>query len=307
MRRFFYVIMDFEVENKVVRVEKWVADMYTVLVADDERWIRKGIVKMIDCEKNQISQIFEAVTVQEAIDIYNREKPDIVLTDICFPVRSGCDLVEYIYNDDPNVCVVLISAYSDFSYAQHALRYHASNYLLKPVSKEKLNQALRECRIELYALEEKRVKADREYEKVFTRTSAEHVSGSRQENTDLNTSEIIVNKVIEELDRDCSQKISLPQLAETYHISEAYLSHVFKKQTGKSLMNYIAQIRIEKASQLIAMSRNGGSGKYYVIAQQVGYDDYSYFVRVFKKVTGMSSREFHKKIMQERGEYVEEE
>lgn len=276
--------------------------MYTVLVVDDERWIRKGIVKMIDCEKNQISEIFEAVTVQEAMDVYDQKKPDIVLTDIRFPVKSGCDLIEYIYNDNPNVCVILVSAYSDFAYAQHALRFHASNYLLKPVSKEKLNQAIRVCREELDALEEKKEKA-----KQSESGKTESVAKKSPEKHDRNTSEIIVNKVIEELDRDCAQKISLPQLAETYHISEAYLSHVFKKHTGKSLMNYIAQIRIEKASQLIAMSKNGSSSKLYLIAQQVGYDDYSYFVRVFKKVTGMSPREFHKKVMQERGGYVEED
>ena len=276
--------------------------MYTILVADDERWIRKGIVKMIDCEKNQISEIYEAVTVQEAMEIYDQKKPDIVLTDICFPTKSGCDLIEYIYSDNPNVCVVLISAYSDFSYAQHALRFHASNYLLKPVSKEKLNQAIKECREELRALEERAM-----HKKQVLGSTTEVLPNSWREKADLNPSEIIVNKVIEELDRDCAQKISLPQLAETYHISEAYLSHVFKKQTGKSLMNYIAQIRIEKASQLIAMSSNGSSGKFYVVAQQVGYEDYSYFVRVFKKVMGMSPREFHKKIMQERGEYVEED
>ena len=276
--------------------------MYTVLVADDERWIRKGIIKMIDCEKNQISEIYEAVTVQEAMDTYDQKKPDIVLTDICFPTKSGCDLIEYIYNDNPNVRVILISAYSDFSYAQHALRFHASNYLLKPVSKEKLNQAIKECREELLILEEKKKHAIQ-----LSGKQTEAALKVKQEKADQNTSEIIVNKVIEELDRDCAQKISLPQLAETYHISEAYLSHVFKKQTGKSLMNYIAQIRIEKASQMIAMSQNGSSGKFYVIAQQVGYDDYSYFVRVFKKVTGMSPREFHKKVMQERGEYVGED
>lgn len=280
--------------------------MYTILVADDERWIRKGIVKMIDCEKNQISEIYEAVTVQEAMDLYDQKKPDIVLTDICFPSKSGCDLVEYIYKDDPNVCVVLISAYSDFSYAQHALRYHASNYLLKPVSKEKLNQAIKECREELESLERKWEQPKKEKQEKQERQERQERQ-VKKEKDDLNASEVIVNKVIEELDRDCAQKISLPQLAETYHISEAYLSHVFKKHTGKSLMNYIAQIRIEKASQLIAMSQNGNSSKFYVIAQQVGYDDYSYFVRVFKKVTGISPREFYKKVMRERGEYVDED
>lgn len=278
--------------------------MYTILVADDERWIRKGIVKMIDREKNQISEIYEAVSVQEAMEIYNQKKPDIVLTDICFPSKSGCDLIEYIYKDNPDVRVVLISAYSEFSYAQHALRYHANNYLLKPVSKEKLNQTIKECCSELLSL---RIDDDRHRKEWTARDEKEtHDPRKNTKKEELNASEEIVIQVIRELDRDCAQRISLSQLAETYHINETYLSHVFKKQTGKSLMNYIAQIRMEKASQLIAMSQNGSSARFYVIAQQVGYEDYSYFVRVFKKVIGMSPREFYKKVVQERGDYVEE-
>lgn len=272
--------------------------MYTILVADDERWIRKGIVRMIDCEKNRIGEIFEAVSVQQALELYNEKKPDIILTDISFPDKSGLDLVEYIDKDNPNVRVVLISAYSDFEYVQQALRFHASNYLLKPVSKEKLNQAIRVCVDELEAQEEK-ARAEKKRDEM-NRKERKQVERDGAEET--KSSDMIVNRLIEELDRDCSRKFSLPQLAETYHISEAYLSHVFKKQTGISLTNYIAQIRIEKACQLIAMD-NQGSGKFYRIASQVGYDDYPYFVRVFKKVTGISPREFQKKLMQESGEH----
>lgn len=255
--------------------------MYKVLVADDEYWIRKGIVQMIDCERNRIEAIFEAATVQQAKEIFDREHPDIVLVDICFPTESGCDLGEYIYSQDHRVHIVIISAHPDFSYAQQALRFHANNYLLKPVSKVKLNQTIQDCTEELTTLDAK-----------------SGVAESRSGN--INFSEAVVRKIIEDLDRDCAQKISLTQLAARYHISEAYLSHIFKKLTGKSLTNYLAQIRIERASQLITMNKDNPE-KFYTIAQRVGYEDYQYFVRVFKKVLGVSPREFHAQLLQERG------
>ena len=56
--------------------------MYKLLVADDENWIRKGIVRMIDCEKHQIEAVFEASSVKQAVEIFDREHPDIVLVDV---------------------------------------------------------------------------------------------------------------------------------------------------------------------------------------------------------------------------------
>lgn len=255
--------------------------MYKILVVDDEYWIRKGIVQMIDCEKDRIAAIFEAAAVKQAKEIFDREHPDIVLADICFPTESGCDLGEYIYSRDPRVRIVIISAHPDFSYAQQALRFRAYSYLLKPVSTVKLNQTIRDCTEELAALDARS-------------GAAEPRSGN------INFSEAVVRKIIEDLDRDCAQKISLPRLAAKHHISEAYLSHMFKRLTGKSLTNYLAQIRIERASQLITMNRDNPE-KFYTIAQQVGYEDYQYFVRVFKKVLGVSPREFHAQLLQERG------
>ena len=261
--------------------------MYKILVVDDEYWIRKGIVQMIDCEKNRIGAVFEAATVQQAREIFDREHPDIVLVDICFPTESGCDLGEYIYSQDHRVRIVVISAHPDFSYAQQALRFHASNYLLKPVSKVKLNETIQDCLEELAAPDEQ--------------------SGvAASDPGSVNFSEAVVRKIIEDLDRDCAQKISLTRLAARYHISEAYLSHIFKKLTGKSLTSYLAQIRIERASQLITMNKDNPE-KFYTIAQRVGYEDYQYFVRVFKKVLGVSPREFHAQLLQERGGVNEED
>ncbi len=119
--------------------------MIKVLVADDERWIRKGIVRMIDRERNPIGEIWEAENVTQALEIFRREMPEIILSDVMFPQENGCDLGERIFEMNPNAKIVMISAYDDFDNASRALRFCAVDYLLKPVSREQLNLILDQC------------------------------------------------------------------------------------------------------------------------------------------------------------------
>lgn len=252
--------------------------MYTLLVVDDERWIRMGIIKMIDRETLPIGQVYEAGTVRDAKTLYHQVHPDIVLTDVCFPAGNGCDFGEYIYHDNPHVRIVMISAYSEFTYAQQALRFRAANYLLKPVSKELLNQVIGQCIHEL--------------EGMPSNAPPPSPEGEAEENYSVE----IVRKIVERLDRDCAQKVSLSQLAKEFHINEAYLSYVFKKEMGLSLTNYVLQIRMEQACQLLAL----GQEKLRTIARRVGYEDYQYFVRVFKKTMNVTPSEYQAQIRAEK-------
>lgn len=245
--------------------------MYTLLVVDDERWIRMGIIKMIDRDTLPIGAVYEAATVRDAKAIYHQHHPDIVLTDVCFPAENGCDFGEYIYRDDPSVRIVMISAYSEFTYAQQALRFRAANYLLKPVKKELLNQVIGQC---IHELEGRR--------------PANSPSPSPEGEAEENYSAEIVRKIVDRLKRDCAQKVSLGQLAKEYHINEAYLSFVFKKEMGLSLTNYLLQIRMEEACRLLAQDRE----KLRTVARRVGYEDYQYFVRVFKKTMNVTPTEY---------------
>lgn len=252
--------------------------MYTLLVVDDERWIRMGIVKMIDRDTLPIGQVYEAATVRDAKALYHQRHPDIVLTDVCFPAENGCDFGEYIYRDDPTVRIVMISAYSEFSYAQQALRFRAANYLLKPVSKETLNQVVAQCIRELETL----------------RPAAPTPPEVPDEEEAYSVE--IVRKIADRLCRDCAQKVSLSQLAKEYHINEAYLSYVFKKEMGLSLTNYLLQIRMEEACRLLAQERE----KLRTVARRVGYEDYQYFVRVFKKSLNVTPSEYQARIRAEK-------
>ena len=217
--------------------------MIKVLVADDERWIRKGIVRMIDRERNPIGEIWEAENVTQALEIFRREMPEIILSDVMFPQENGCDLGERIFEMNPNAKIVMISAYDDFDNARRALRFRAVDYLLKPVSREQLNLILDQC---VQQIEAERQQA--EGEKAGADVLEERLAVMAEDNS----SSRIVEKLMRDIREDCARHYTLSLLAEECHVTESYFSSLFKKVSGKSLMSYLAQVRVEKAQELIA-------------------------------------------------------
>ena len=83
------------------------------------------------------------------------------------------------------------------------------------------------------------------------------------------------------------EEISIAVIAEHLRVSEGHLSHVFKKQTGMTVTNYLTKTRIDAAMQMLARGRV----KVYEAAAAVGYKDVTYFSATFKKLTGLSPSE----------------
>lgn len=255
--------------------------MYRVLVADDERWIRKGIVKMIDRKGLGISEVYEADSVTTALEQFRLHQPDIVLSDVIFPAENGCDFCDQIIAIKPETRIVMISAFDNFEFARRSIKFRAVDYLLKPVSKEQLNQVLAQCIEELKAQE----------------GSVQEGAGDLAEG-DENASEHQVRQMMEQIKAHLGEKYTLAEMAAECCLSEAYFSNLFKKVSGMSPMNYIAHMRVEKACELIAAT----NWRMVKIAQRVGYNDYQYFTKVFKKVTGQTPGDYREKLMEEFGD-----
>lgn len=98
----------------------------------------------------------------------------------------------------------------------------------------------------------------------------------------------IVMQVEEWLKHHYMDEVSLTFLAEKYHIAPSYLSKVFRQETGVNLISYVTQKRMEKAIDYIKNSEINLTE----ISWLVGYDDYTYFSRVFKKHTGVNPRDY---------------
>mgnify|MGYP000846015807 CR=1 FL=1 len=84
-----------------------------------------------------------------------------------------------------------------------------------------------------------------------------------------------------------AQEISLNQLADITHFSPGYISRLFHRRVGVTLRNYISQIRVENASQMLQLSRKGVAD----IALDCGFRNLSHFYRVFKQHTGITPKE----------------
>ena len=133
--------------------------MYTVIVAEDEERIRRGIVRNVKWESVGFRVIGEAENGADALEMVEQLEPDLLITDIRMPFINGIELARQIREVRPAVQIMFLSGYDDFSYAQEAIQYNIISYLLKPISAEDLEKELAKVKKKL----------DRQFE-MFSRT-----------------------------------------------------------------------------------------------------------------------------------------
>ncbi|WP_020619823.1 response regulator transcription factor [Paenibacillus daejeonensis] len=116
--------------------------MIRVVLADDEPIIIKGLRKLIDWSAFGMEIVGCAYDGAELMEHIETLKPDIVISDISMPHRSGIDIIREVKERGLSVKVIFISAYQEFTYAKDAIAYGAIDYLIKPVVKQQLEKSL---------------------------------------------------------------------------------------------------------------------------------------------------------------------
>ncbi|WP_172193627.1 response regulator [Saccharibacillus qingshengii] len=119
--------------------------MYKVIVADDEPLMLEGWKTMIDWEGHGYELCGTASDGEEALELFGVHHPDLVVTDIRMPVLNGLELIQTLKSrPDSYVRSVIVSGYTEFGYAQQALRSGADRYVLKPIVTEEIHAMLGE-------------------------------------------------------------------------------------------------------------------------------------------------------------------
>lgn len=116
--------------------------MKTILIAEDEKFIRKGLITMVRRSSIPVETILEARDGEEALAVLEQNPVDLLITDIRMPKMDGIELVSRLGDQDHQPMVLVISGYDDFSYAVEMLRQGAFDYLLKPVERDRLYSVL---------------------------------------------------------------------------------------------------------------------------------------------------------------------
>ena len=122
---------------------------YRVLLADDEEEIRSGISRKIDWASLGLTLVGEAGNGEEALELAEQLRPDVVLTDIKMPFLDGLELCRRLRVTLPGARLVVFSGFDDFEYARQAMSLGVSEYILKPINAPELRQVLEKLRDQL--------------------------------------------------------------------------------------------------------------------------------------------------------------
>ena len=249
--------------------------MNTLLVVEDEKLIRQGIVAMIRRSSVPVEEILECRNGEEALEILRKQRVDVMFTDIRMPKMDGIEMLKELRAEGNDVSVIFLTAYSDFSYAQSALKLFASDYLLKPFGDGELEQAVN------HALDKRKKTQERE-EKAGDDQLPELVLNKGDKSKYVMAA---VDYITEHYE---NPELCVSEIAEHVGISEGHLSHTFKKETDYTVAAYITRVRMRTAMKLLNDCRN----KVYEVAEQVGYRDIAHFSSSFKRIVGVTPSEY---------------
>ena len=116
-----------------------------VIIADDEYFIRKRLIKLIPWEMLNLRLVSEAENGMQVLELIRNNKTDILLLDIKMPQMSGLDAAKNINKLSPHTKIIILSGFNEFTYAQDAIKCGVTDYLLKPVDPVTLIDTLNKC------------------------------------------------------------------------------------------------------------------------------------------------------------------
>ncbi len=255
--------------------------MIKTIIVEDEEILRKGLLCTVDWLSMDAVVVAACGDGQEGLEAIRLHQPDVVITDIKMPVMDGLSMIENAQQEGFEFLPVVLTSYSDFDYARRSISLKVFDYLLKPVSDDKLAELMQKAAVRID--EQKRSKQ-----------AAELVSaGADGKSVTLKNMQVDnphVKYALQRIETDWKDHLSIESIASELNISSSYLSRVFKSECGKTFLDFLNGYRVQKAVELLSTKEY----RVYEVADMTGFSDYKQFHRVFKEYTSVSPTEFVK-------------
>ncbi len=262
----------------------------TLLLVDDEKITIQGMLDGIVWKNCGITKILTAYSAEQAKEILTTHQVQILLCDIEMPGENGIELLRWVRQNDLEIQCALLTCHAEFIYAKEAVGLGCTDYLLKPLAYSEIEELILKMVRQMNKQSDNReiVKYGEQWIKEKTE------EGMLLQGRQLSGKEIVedtVSYIINHL----SDELSVAMLAERVFLSSDYLNRLFKKYKEDSVNHYIINERMRLASQLLKNHKLTAN----VVSYMVGYESYSNFVSMFKKIYGVSPA--HYKETQEAG------
>ncbi len=243
---------------------------YKVVLIDDEPRITKGLSNSVPWDTYKCVVVAVASNAEQGRQMIAKHKPNIIFTDISMPNEDGLTMLAGLKSQYPDMQVIVLSGYSDFNYAQRAIRYGVCRYLLKPSKMKDIDEALSEAVSRLKPLEGEE-----------STTHDAHVSNG-----------IVVDIALKYIKEHYNESITLHEVADHCYVSHWHLSKLLNKKIKKSYNTLLNETRIEHAKTFL----KDISLSVKEISDKVGYSDTAIFSRTFKHITGMTASDYRNQL-----------
>lgn len=245
---------------------------FKVMLVDDEVIIIEGMRKLFNWANHGCEVVCIANDGVEAVNKAAVYEPDIVIMDINLPILSGLEAIHIIKEKRPDTAFVIVSGYDEFEYCREALRLKIVDYMLKPLDFMEFASVIERIKLELL----------KENSKIEKR---ENIQEKKEESK-------MIFRLIAFLQEHLDQDISLPVLAQEFHLNPAYISQMFKNETGIKYYSYLTELRMNRAKTLLMTT----DASITEISESVGYRDYRVFSKTFKNCMGVSPSGYQKSL-----------
>ena len=197
--------------------------MYRVLLADDEQIERMALARKLQRAFGGQLEICEASDGKMAIEVFQKQKSQIVIMDISMPEMNGMEAAEEIRKMDANCVILFLTAYDEFSYAKRAFVIRALDYLLKPCDKEELSAVMEEA----MRITDQRLAGESEQTQAEEQPESEPVyrdGGAGDTRLDC-----VAETIRQYIRENYMNEISMQDAARWMQYSDAYFSKLFKQ------------------------------------------------------------------------------
>ena len=258
---------------------------YKLLVAEDVAAERAALCNILRKHLRDSAVIFEAADGSEALELYHREQPGIVILNIEMPSLTGLEVAQQIRRQDKTCAIFFISDYDSFSYARQAISLRALDYILKPYDEAKLIHSLREA-IQYRDQMDSMLRDYPQGTPAAVQKAEEEAESARLA--------LVREDIFSFIEEHYMEELSMKNAAHAMNYSDAYFCKLFKQCFHVNFSTYLNEFRIQKARNMMENPRINVKD----ISTACGYTDANYFSRVFKRITGQTPTEYRLTIME---------
>lgn len=246
--------------------------MFKVMIVDDENLEKEALKVILGTIKN-LKIVAEASNGREAIDLDKKYNPDLIIMDVKMPGIDGCKATEIIKAYNKDKIIIMVTAYDDLNIVRKALSLGVDDYILKPINPQKIYGLIENIIVNY---------------KINDSDELNNIVHDKEVNKKNLSSNNQIISAIDYIEDNFKENITLDKIAATCNLSPCYFSKLFKKEMGINFNTYLNNKKIEYAKEILKTTDT----PILNIALDLGFDDCGYFIKVFKKVEGVTPKKY---------------